>query len=136
MGDSDINSLDFLSPLPGDDFKLHKLTERSSICKIVKLCVKTTEKGSEEDVILQSSEVKVNCNHEDYPNNTMYVYARNIHCSDWNDHMLNSLKGDMNAYVSVDSRKDYHTNLVSVPFPTKLRHIGNLCQVLNIRIGV
>ena len=123
MWGSDMNSLDILAPLPWEDFKLHELTEvmrqtDKAFAKFLNsVCVKTPEKDSE-DVILQSCEVKVNCNHDDYPKNAKHIYARNVHCSDWNDHMLNSSNGDMYVCVSIDSRKDHHTNLVNVPFPT------------------
>ena len=36
--------------------------------------------GSEEDRMLQSCELKLNPNHENYPHDAMYVYAQNVHC--------------------------------------------------------
>ena len=49
--------------------------------------------------------------------------------------MLNSLNGDMYVCISIDSRKDHHTNTVNVPFPTKPKDTGNLHHILIIKIG-
>ena len=91
-----MNSLDVLAPLSWEDLKLHE-TERSTFAKFLNvICVKTPEKDSEEDVILQPCEVKLNCHQEDYSKNAMHNYARSLHCSNWNDYLLNCLNGDMN----------------------------------------
>ena len=36
--------------------------------------------GSEEDRLLQSHELTLNPNHENYPHDAMHVYAQNVHC--------------------------------------------------------
>ena len=41
--------------------------------------------GSEEDRMLQSHELKLNPNHENYPHDAMHVYAQNVHCDAWNE---------------------------------------------------
>ena len=95
MWDNDKNSLDILAPLPLEDFKLHELTEimrqkDQAFAKLLNsICVKTLLKDSEEDIILQSCEMNVDSNHEDYPVNAIHVYAHNLESSGLNYHMLN-----------------------------------------------
>ena len=63
------------------------------------------------------------------------MFMQNIYCSDWNEYMLNVLDGDMFICVSVDSKKNLHTNLVNVALPTKPRNTCYLHQILNIEVG-
>ena len=41
--------------------------------------------GSEEDRMLQGHELKLNPNHENYPQDAMHLYAQNMHCDAWNE---------------------------------------------------
>ena len=42
--------------------------------------------GSEEDRMLQTFELKLNPNNENYPHDAMHVYAKNAHCDEWNEY--------------------------------------------------
>ena len=46
---------------------------------------------SEEDGMLQSRQLKLNPNHENYPHDAMHVYAQNVHCDEWNLQMLQNI---------------------------------------------
>ena len=48
---------------------------------------------SEEDRMLQSHELKLNSNHENYPHDAMHLYAQNVHCNAWNENRLKLLPG-------------------------------------------
>ena len=72
MFDNDMNLSDILAPLPWEDFKVHGLMEimRQKDQEFAKLLnsihIKIPE-DSEEDIILQSCEVNVDCNHGGLP---------------------------------------------------------------------
>ena len=77
--------------------QLHELTQsmKQKDMKFVnchnKICTTVPLEGSEEDRMLQSCELKLNPNHENYPHDAMYVYAQNVHCDTWNEHGLKML---------------------------------------------
>ena len=82
--------------------------------------------GSEEDRILQSCELKLNPNHENYPQDAMHVYSQNVHCDAWNEHRLKLLPGRELINIATDSKKDDCTELANVTMPTILHETGNL----------
>ena len=56
--------------------------------------------------MLQGHELKLNPNHENYPNYAMHVYAQNVHCDAWNEHKFNLLPGRYFTNIATDSKKD------------------------------
>ena len=70
-----------------------------------KMCTTEPLEGSEEDRMLQSCELKLNPNHENYPHDTMHVYAQNVHCDAWNEHRLILLPGREFTNIAIDSKK-------------------------------
>ena len=61
--------------------------------------------GSQEDRMLQSQELKVHPNHENYPHDAMHVYAQNVHCDAWNEYRLKLLSGREFTNIATDSKK-------------------------------
>ena len=55
-----------------------------------KICTTVPLAGSQEDTMLQSCELKLNPNHENYPHDAMHVYAQNVH-------MIYGMKIDLNC---------------------------------------
>ena len=43
---------------------------------------------------------------EDYPFDILHVYAKNLHCSEWNEKMLNRLNGRLYITRSQDRLQD------------------------------
>ena len=82
--------------------------------------------------MLQSCELKLNSNHENYPHDAMHVYAQNVHCEAWNEHRLKLLPGREFTNIATDSKKDDCTELANVTMPTNPHETGNLQKVLTI----
>ena len=80
---------------------------------------KVPEPGSPEDIMLQACELKVGPNDETYPKQAMYVYAENVHCSEWNNFMLSTLPGQEFVIPAIDGKRDVATNLAKVQFLDK-----------------
>ena len=91
-----------------------------------KICTTVPLKGSEEDRMLQSHELTLNPNHENYPHDAMHVYAQNVHCDAWNEHRLKLLPGREFTNIETDSKKDGCTELANVTMPTNPHETGNL----------
>ena len=97
--------------------QLHELTQnmRQKDMKFVnclnKICTTVPLKGSEEDRMLQSHELTLNLNHENYPHDAMYVYAQSVHCDAWNEHRFKLLPGREFTNIAIDSKKDEVLNL-------------------------
>ena len=104
--------------------QLHELTQsmRQKDMKFVnclnKICTTVPLEGSEEDRMLQSCELKLNSNHENYPHDAMHVYAQNLHCDAWNEHRLKLLPGREFTNIATDSKKGDCTELANVTMPT------------------
>ena len=79
-----------------------------------------------EDYMLKSRELLLSVDDSNYPHNAMHVYAQNVYCDDWNEHMLGRLPETMVTSTATDSRKDTSMNLASIVFSDKPRHTGNL----------
>ena len=79
--------------------QLHELTQsmRQKDTKFVnclnKMHTTVPLEGSEEDRMLQSHEIKLHPNHENYPQYPMHVYAQKVHCDAWNKNRLKLLPG-------------------------------------------
>ena len=76
--------------------------------------------------MLQSHELKLHPNHENYPHDAMHVYAQNVHCDAWNENRLKLLPGKEFTNIATDSKKDDCTELANVTMPTNPCETGNL----------
>ena len=80
-----------------EKMQLHELTQsmRQTDIKFVnclnKMHTTVPLEGLEEDRMLQACEIKLNPNHENYPQDVIHVYAQNVHCDAWNEHRLKLL---------------------------------------------
>ena len=65
----------------------------------------------------------------------MHVYAQNIYCDEWNEHMLGRLPGEAEICVAIDSQKDTSTNLATINISDRPRDTGNLHHTLRLKVG-
>ena len=97
--------------------QLHELTQsmRQKDMKFVnclnKICTTVPLEGSEEHRMLQSHELKLHPNHENYPHDAMHVYEQNVHCNAWNENRLKLLPGKEFTNIATDSKKMTALNL-------------------------
>ena len=86
-----VHMLNDIAPIGWEKMQLHELTQsmRQKDMKFVKclnkICTTVPLEGSEEDRMLQSHELKLHPNHENYPHDAMHVYVQNVHCDAWNE---------------------------------------------------
>ena len=136
-----VHMLNDIAPNGWEKMQLHELTQsmRQKDMKFInclnKICTTVTLEGSEEDRMLQSHELKLNPNYENYPQDAMYVYAQNVHCDAWNENRLKLLPGKEFTNIATDSKKDDCTELSNVTMPTNPHETGNLQKVLTIKIN-
>ena len=112
MSPQNINSLNDFTPNGWDDMQLHEITQTmwqkdlffAECLNTIQMTV--PQPGSVEDIMLQKWELKVGQNHSDYPKNAMHIYAKNCHCDEWNDFMLEELNEDLKICHACDSKKD------------------------------
>ena len=108
-----VQSLNDIAPNGWEKMQLHELTQsmRQNDMKFVnclnKIHTTVPLEGSEEDRMLQSHELKLKPNHENYPHDAMHVYAQNVHCDAWN---------------------------ANVTMPNNPHETGNLQKVLTVKI--
>ena len=62
-----------------------------------------SQPGPVEDIMSQKWELKVGQNH---PKNAMHIYAKNCHCDEWNDFMLQELNEVLQTCHAHDTKKD------------------------------
>ena len=67
--------------------------------------------GTEEDRMLQSHELKLNPNHENYPHDEMHIYAQNVHCDTCNENRLKLLAGREFSNIATGNKKMTALNL-------------------------
>ena len=121
--------------------QVHELTQsmRQKDMKFVnclnKICTAVPLEASEEDRMLQSCELKLNPNHENYPHDAMHVYVQNVHCDAWHEHRLKLLPGREFTNIATDSKKDECTELANDTLPTNPCETGNLQKVLTVKIN-
>ena len=133
--------LNDIAPNGWEKMQLHELTQsmRQKDMKFInclnKICTTVPFEGSEEDRMLQSHELKLNPNHENYPHDAMHVYAQNVHCDEWNENRLKLLPGREFTNTATDSKKDDCTQLANVTMYTNTCEIGNLQKVLTVKIN-
>ena len=112
-----VHMLNDIAPNGWEKMQLHELTQsmRQNDTKFLnylnKICTTVPLEGSEEDRMLQSHEIKLNLNHENYPHDAMHVYARNAHCDAWNENRLKLLSGKEFTNIATDSKKMTELNL-------------------------
>ena len=139
MSPQKVHTLNDIAPNGWEKMQLHELTQsmRQKDMKFIKCLnnIRTTVPlpGSEEDTMLQSHELKIHPNHENYPHDAMHVYAQNVHCDEWNENRLKLLPGKQYTNIAIDSKKDDCTELANVTMPTNPCETGNLCTVLTIK---
>ena len=89
--------------------QLHELTQstRQKDMKFInhlnKIHTIVPLEGLEEDRMLQSCELTLNPNHENYLCDAMHVYAQNVHCDAWNENRLKLLPGREFTNIATDS---------------------------------
>ena len=121
--------------------QLHELTQsmRQKDMKFInclnKICTTVPLKGSAEDRMLQSCDLTLNPNHENYPHDAMHVYAQNVHCDEWNENRLKLLPQREFTNIATDSKKDNRTELPNVTMPTNPHETGNLQNILTVKIN-
>ena len=136
-----MHTLNDIAPNGWEKMQLHELTQsmRQKDIKFInclnKIHTTVPFESSEEDGMLQSHELKLHPNHENYPHNAMHVYAQNVHCDAWNENRLKLLPGKEFTNISTDSKKDDCTELPNVTMPTNPHETGNLQKVLTIKIN-
>ena len=137
MAPKNPRTLNDLAPNGWDEFKLHELTEvmcQKDDCFVSALHnirVQQPEIGSPEDELLRSRELCCIPGDNDYPYHAMHVYAQNIYCDEWNEHMLGRLPGEAEICVAIDSQKDTSTNLAAINISDRPCDTGNLHHTVN-----
>ena len=127
-----VHTLNDIAPNGWEKMQLHELTQsmRQKDMKFInclnKICKTVPLEGSEEDRMLQSHELKLHPNHENYPHDAMHVYVQNVHCDEWNENRLKLLPGREFTNIATDSKKDDCTQLANVTMPTNPCETGNL----------
>ena len=112
-----VHTLNDIASNGWEKMQLHELTQsmRQKDMKFVTCLnkIRTTVplKGSEEGRMLQSHELKLNPNHENYPHDAMSVYAQNEHCDAWNENRLKLLPGKEFTNIATNSKKMTALNL-------------------------
>ena len=130
-----------IAPNGWEKMQLHELTQsmRQKDMKFVnclnKIHTTVPLESSEEERMLQSHELKLNPNHENYPHDAMHVHTQNVHCDAWNENRLKLLPGKEFTNIATDSKKDDCTELANVTMPTNPHETGNLQNVLTVKIN-
>ena len=89
-----MHMLNDIAPNGWEKMQLHELIQsmRQKGMKFItclnKIHTTVPLESSEEDGVLQSHELKLNPNHENYPHDAMHVYTQNVHCDAWNENRL------------------------------------------------
>ena len=128
-----VHTLNDIAPNGWEKMQLHELTQsmRQRDMKFInclnKTCTNVPLEGSEEDRMLQSWELKLNPNNENYPHDAMYVHAQNVHCDAWNENIQKLLLGRKFTNITTDSKKMTALNLQMLQWlPIHMKHI--LCE--------
>ena len=136
-----VHTLNDIAPNGWEKMQLHELTQslRQKDMKFVnclnKICTTVPLEDSEEYRMLQTHELKLNLNHENYSHDAMHVYAQNVHCDAWNENRLKLLPGGKFTNIATDSKKDDCTQLANVTMSTNPCKTGNLQKVLTVKIN-
>ena len=136
-----VHMLNDIAPNRWEKMQLHELTQRmrQNDMKFVKclnkICTTVPLESSEEDRMLQSHELKLHPNHENYPHDAMHVYAQNVHCDACNENRIKLPSGKELKNIATDNKIDDCTELANVTMPTNPHEAGNLQKVLTIQIN-
>ena len=136
-----VHTLNDIAPNGWEKMQLHEMTQsmRQKDMKFInclnKIHTTVPLEGSEEDRMLQSCELKLHPNHENYPHDAMHVYAQNVHCDAWNENRLKLLPGREFTNIATDSKNHDCTELANVTMPTNPWETGNLQKVLTVKIN-
>ena len=112
-----VHTLNDIAPNAWEKMQLHELTQsmRQIDVKFInclnKIHTTVPLESSEEDRMLQSHELILNPNHENYPHDAMHVYAQNMHHDVWNENRLKLLPGREFSNIATDSKKMTALNL-------------------------
>ena len=111
MSPQTVHTLNDIAPNGWEKMQLHEMTQsmRQKDMKFVnclsKICTTVPLAGSEEDRMLQTCELKLNPNNENYPCDAMHVYAQNAYCDEWNTFKLELLPGKEFTNIVTGSKK-------------------------------
>ena len=136
-----VHTVNDIAPNGWEKMQLHELTQSKGqkdmkfVNCLNKILVTVPLEGSEEDIMLQGHELKLNPSHENYPHDAMHVYAQNVHYDAWNEHRLKLLPRREFTNIATDSKKDDCTELANVTMPTNPCETGNLRNVLTVKIN-
>ena len=112
-----VHILNDIAPNGSEKMQLHELTQsmRQKAMKFInclnKICTTVPLEGPEEDRMLQSHELKLNPNHENYPHDAMPVYAQDVDCDAWNENRLKLLPGREFTNIATNNKKMTALNL-------------------------
>ena len=141
MSPQTMHSLNDTAPNGWEKMQLHELMQsmrqkdRKFVNCLNKIHTTIPLEGSEEDRMLQSHELKLNPNIENYPHDAMHIYAQNVHHDSWNEYRLKLLPGREFTNIATDSKRDDCTELANVTMPTYPHETGNLTKVLTVKIN-
>ena len=141
MSPQTVNTLNDIAPNEWEQMQLHELTQsmRQKDMKFVKclnkICTTVPLEGSNEDIMLQNCELKMNPNDEKYPSDALHVYAQNAYCDEWNTHKLKLLPGKEFTNIATDSKKDDCTELANITMPTNPCETANLKKILTVKVN-
>ena len=100
-----VHMLNDSAPNGWEKMQLHELTQSMTqkdmkfVNCLNKICATVPLESSEEDRMLQSHELKLHPNHENYPHDAMHVYAQNVHCDAWNENKLTQIAAKKRIHI-------------------------------------
>ena len=110
-----VHTLNDTAPNGWEKMQLHELTQsmRQKDMKFInclnKIHTTVPLEGSEEDRMLQSHELKLNPNHENYPHDAMHVYAQKLHCDEWNENTKTASWKRIHKYSNRQQKRLLHS---------------------------
>ena len=131
-----------LAPNLWDTFLLHELTQVmrqrdkgfADMLNVVR--VGKPEENSEVDKMLKARELSIKEDDKDYPFDVLHVYAKNLHCNEWNEKMLNRLNGTLYITRSEDRLQDVKIDMDQLDLSRlSATETGNLAHTLLLKVG-
>ena len=138
----DVKCASDLAPNLWDKFLLHELTQImrqrdkafADMLNVVR--VGKPEENSEVDKMLKARILNIKEDEEDYPFDILHVYAKNLHCSEWNEKMLNHLNGRIYITRSEDRLQDVKIDMDQLDLSRlSATETGNLAHTLLLKVG-
>ena len=138
----DVKCASDLAPNLWDKFLLHELTQImrqrdkafADMLNVVR--VGKPEENSEVDKMLKARILNIKEDEEDYPFDILHVYAKNLHCSEWNEKMLNRLNGRLYITRSQDRLQDVKIDMDQLDLSRlSATETGNLAHTLLLKVG-